>query len=153
MKPPLHVVAAVLYDAQRRVLLSQRPAGKPMAGYWEFPGGKLQPQESAAQGLCRELREELGVELRECHPLLQLRHDYGDIAVELEVFVVDESRGEPSGLEGQRLQWVSLAELPHLAELSEPGLLAADLPIVEALYADEEIAHGAGHRHAGHSAR
>jgi 8-oxo-dGTP diphosphatase len=147
------VVVAVLHDAGGHVLITQRPAGKPMAGAWEFPGGKLEAQEAPEQALARELREELGIELQRCHPLLQLRLDYGERVVELEVFVVDESRGEPSGLEGQRLQWVSLAELPHLAELSEPGLLAADLPIVEALYADEEIAHGAGHRHAGHSAR
>jgi 8-oxo-dGTP diphosphatase len=141
------VAAAVLFDAAGRVLISQRPAGKPLAGYWEFPGGKLEAAETATEALCRELREELGVELRRCHPLLQLRHDYEDRVVELEVFVVDESRGEPSGLEGQTLQWVSLAALPQQA------LLPADLPIIEALNADEGIAHGAGHRHAGYSAR
>jgi 8-oxo-dGTP diphosphatase len=147
VKSVQRVAAAVLFDAGGRVLISQRPAGKPLAGYWEFPGGKLETQETAAQGLARELREELGIELRRCHPLLQLRHDYEDRVVALEVFVVDESRGEPSGLEGQTLRWVSLAALPQQA------LLPADRPIVEALKADEEIAHGAGHRHAGYSAR
>jgi len=147
VNPTQRVVAAVIFDATGRVLISQRPAGKPLAGYWEFPGGKLDAHETPRQALGRELREELGIDVQRCHPLLQLRHDYSDRVVELEVFVVDESRGEPSGLEGQMLQWVSLAAL------SQQALLPADLPIVEALNADKEIAHGAGHRHAGHSAR
>ena len=87
------------------------------------------------------------MELRRCHRLLQLRHDYADRTVELEVFVVDESRGEPSGREGQALQWL------HVAQLPQAQLLPADAPIVEALNAYEGIAHGAGHRTAGHSAR
>jgi 8-oxo-dGTP diphosphatase len=144
---PLRVAAAVLFDAAGRVLIAQRPEGTHMAGYWEFPGGKLEHHEAAPQALERELHEELGVDLRRCHPLLQLRHDYADRAVELEVYVVDEYHGEPSGLEGQALQWVSVAEL------SRQQLLPADQPIVEALNAYEGTVHGAGHRTAGHSAR
>ncbi|HEY6452634.1 MAG TPA: 8-oxo-dGTP diphosphatase MutT [Steroidobacteraceae bacterium] len=143
----VRVAAAVLFDGSGRVLIAQRPAGKHMAGYWEFPGGKLDATETAERALQRELREELGVELHRCHRLLQLRHDYADRAVELEVFVVDESRGEPSGLEGQALRWVAIAEL------SQQRLLPADRPIVEALTGYEGIAHGAGHRTARHSAR
>jgi 8-oxo-dGTP diphosphatase len=143
----MRVVAGVLFDLSRRVLISQRPPGKYMAGYWEFPGGKLDAGEAPEQALRRELREELGIELRRCHPLLRLRHHYTDRAVELEVFVVDEAGGEPSGLEGQALKWVSVAELP------EQKLLPADGPIIEALTVHEGIAHGAGHRTAGHSAR
>jgi 8-oxo-dGTP diphosphatase len=144
---PVRVVAALLFDACGRVLLAQRPQGKSMAGLWEFPGGKIDADESSQQALGRELREELGIELRRCHLLRQLRHDYGDWVVELEAFVVDEYRGEPSGLEGQTLQWVSVAAL------SKQALLPADLPIVEALNAKEVIAHGAGPQHAGYSAR
>jgi len=144
---PLQVPAAVLFDAAGQVLITQRPAGKFMAGYWEFPGGKLDPDEGAEQALVRELREELGIELRRCHRLLELRHHYADRAVHLEVFVVDESHGEPSGLEGQALRWVSVAAL------AQANLLPADRPIVEALIANEEIGYGAGHRTAGHSAR
>ena len=118
-----------------------------MPGYWEFPGGKLDRHESPEQALARELREEIGVELRCCHRLLQLRHDYGDRVVELEVFLVDEFRGEPAGLEGQGLQWVAIAEL------SRQRLLPANQPIVEALNAYEVNAHGAGHRTAGYTAR
>ncbi len=147
MTAALRVAAAVLFDAAGRVLIAQRPAGKTLAGDWEFPGGKLDAAEAPEQALERELREELGIELRRCHRLLGLRHDYADRAVELEVFVVDESRGEPSGLEGQALKWVSVAAL------AQEHLLPADRPIVEALAAYEDIRYGAGHRLAGHSAR
>jgi len=123
----VRVVAAVLRDEHGRVLIAQRPAGKHMAGYWEFPGGKIAPGESSEQALKRELAEELGVSLRRCRPLLQLRHDYADRVVELEVFAVDDYGGEPSGLEAQALKWVAAAELGSQA------LLPADRPIVEAL--------------------
>ncbi|MGA2562498.1 MAG: 8-oxo-dGTP diphosphatase MutT [Steroidobacteraceae bacterium] len=147
MSASVRVAAALLFDAAGRVLLAQRPRGKPMAGLWEFPGGKLDGPESAQQALRRELREELGIELRSCHLLLQLRHDYGQYVVELEAFVVDDYRGEPAGLEGQTLQWV------NVAALSQQALLPADLPIVDVLNAQEVIAHGAGSRHAGYPAR
>ena len=129
MSEPLRVVAAVLFDAQRRVLIAQRPPDKHQAGFWEFPGGKIGPGESPEQALGRELAEELGIELRRCHSLLQLRHDYADRSVALEVFVVDEFRGEPSGREAQALKWVPTAQLRC------EELLVADRPVVEALLA------------------
>ena len=129
MTPAVHVVAAVLRDAAGRVLIAQRPPGKHMAGYWEFPGGKIGAGESGEQALSRELAEELGVVLQRCHPLLQLRHDYADRVVQLEVFVVDEYGGQPSGLEAQALKWVAVAELYSHA------LLPADRPIIEVLNA------------------
>ena len=127
MTAAVRVVAAVLRDELGRVLIAQRPAGKHMAGYWEFPGGKIAPGESSEQALRRELAEELGVSLQRCHPLLQLRHDYADRVVELEVFAVDDYAGAPAGLEAQALKWVAAAELYGQA------LLPADRPIVEAL--------------------
>jgi 8-oxo-dGTP diphosphatase len=123
----VRVVAAVLRDERGRVLIAQRPAGKHMGGYWEFPGGKIAPGESSEQALTRELAEELGVSLRRCHPLLQLRHDYADRIVELDVFMVDDYCGEPAGLEAQALKWVAAAELGGQA------LLPADQPIIEVL--------------------
>jgi 8-oxo-dGTP diphosphatase len=123
----VRVVAAVLRDERGRVLIAQRPAGKHMGGYWEFPGGKIAPGESGEQALTRELAEELGVALHRCHPLLQLRHDYPDRVVELDVYEVDDYDGEPSGLEAQALKWVAAAEL------GAQGLLPADRPIIEVL--------------------
>lgn len=125
----VQVVAAVLRDATGRILIAQRPAGKHMAGYWEFPGGKIAAGESGEQALARELEEELGIRMRRCHPLLQLRHDYPDRTVQLDVFVVDDYGGEPRGLEAQALRWVPAAQL------GQQALLPADQPIVEALNA------------------
>ena len=86
MSALVRVAAALLFDAAGRVLLAQRPQGKSMAGLWEFPGGKLDGAETPEQALRRELREELGIDLRRCHLLRQLRHDYGQYVVELEAF-------------------------------------------------------------------
>lgn len=123
----VRVAAAVLRDGDGQVLIAQRPAGKHMAGYWEFPGGKIAAGESAEQALTRELAEEIGVCLQRCHPLLMLRHDYPDRVVELNVYLVDEYSGQPRGLEQQALKWVSPSEL------ADAHLLPADRPIVEEL--------------------
>jgi len=147
MNPTVRVAAAVLFDAARRVLIARRPEGKFLGGFWEFPGGKLDGEETAEQALVRELREELGIESRGCHPLLQLRHHYPDRIVVLEVFVVEAYDGIPAALEGQPLQWVAAAAL------AQQALLPADRPIVDAILAYEGSVHGAGHRTAGHSAR
>jgi len=127
MSAAVRVVAGVLRDPVGRILISQRPPGKHMAGYWEFPGGKIAPGESAEQALARELTEEIGVSVRRFHPLLQLRHDYPDRVIELDVFMVDDYHGEPMGLEAQALKWVAASELDSQA------LLPADLPIIDAL--------------------
>jgi 8-oxo-dGTP diphosphatase len=127
--PRLQVVAAVLFDAGGRVLIAQRPAGKHMAGKWEFPGGKIAAGEAPQAALRRELREELGLELIECHLLLELSHDYADRRVELAVWLVDRYSGDPAGLEGQAFRWVAPANL------RDEDLLPADGPIVESVAA------------------
>lgn len=124
--PEIHVVAAVLRD-QRGVLIAERPAGKPMAGYWEFPGGKLEAGEPARQALQRELKEELGIEVRQAHRLLRLSHDYPERRVHLDVWRVTHYAGTPAAHEGQQLAWVA----PE--ELKDWNLLPADEPIVVAL--------------------
>jgi 8-oxo-dGTP diphosphatase len=124
------VSAGILRDAAGQVLIAQRPAGKHMAGWWEFPGGKVADGESGAQALARELAEELGVHIGGCHRLLQIRHDYADRIVELDVYVVADYQGEPQGLEGQALKWVQ----PQA--LAAERLLPADRPIVEAMAAE-----------------
>ena len=95
----MRVVAAVLRDATGRVLVSQRPAGKHHAGFWEFPGGKLEAGESARVGLDRELREELGIEVRAAHELLTLEHEYPDKRVYLAVWTVDDHAGDVTAAE------------------------------------------------------
>jgi 8-oxo-dGTP diphosphatase len=127
LKPTIRVVAAVLQDPVGRVLVSQRPAGKALAGLWEFPGGKLEPGEAAELALRRELFEELGIRVGGCRPLMQLQHEYPERYVELLVWAVGQFEGEARGLEGQALRWVSVQELRTLE------LLPADLPIIEYL--------------------
>ena len=123
----IHVVAGALFDQQGRVLIAQRPPGKHMAGGWEFPGGKLEPNEAALAGLKRELREELGVETHEATPLIAYEHGYTDGKVLLDLWLVSRYTGEPRSVEGQPLQWVTLDELATV------GLLEADRPMIPAL--------------------
>jgi mutator protein MutT len=129
----IHVVAAAVIDRSGRVLIAQRPAGKTLAGAWEFPGGKLEPGEGRRQGLARELREEINIEIREPRPLLRLRHRYPTGEVLLDVWVVRRYRGEPQGLDGQELRWCSRSELPTA------DLLPADRPIIGALRLPERL--------------
>ena len=121
------VVAAALCDPQGRILIAQRPATKHMAGRWEFPGGKVAAGESEPQALIRELREELGVQVREPQFCLRLTHSYPDRTVELSCWIVRDFAGEPQGLDGQQLKWVPAAEL------AQQDILEADLPFIEAL--------------------
>lgn len=111
-------------------MIAQRRAGSHMAGWWEFPGGKLEGEESPVQALVRELREELGIEVSAAEPLLAYSHEYPRQIVHLHVLRVTAYRGEPVGLEGQPLRWVPAEQL------MEAGLLPADHPIVNALCTD-----------------
>jgi 8-oxo-dGTP diphosphatase len=126
-RPRLRVVAAALFDARGRVLLADRPAGKHMAGWWEFPGGKVAPGESDTDALVRELREELGVDVRPDHEVARLQHDYPDRTVEIVLWRATIMRGEPVGLDGQQLKWVDTYAL------AEQKLLEADRPFIAAL--------------------
>ncbi|NGX15234.1 Nudix family hydrolase [Wenzhouxiangella sp. XN24] len=135
----MHVVAAVLARADGRVLIAQRPAGKPMAGAWEFPGGKLDPGEERFAGLARELDEELGVQVEAARPLIRYVHSYPERDVDLDTWRVTRWHGEPRGLEGQALDWRApdtLAARDTLGAgdtLATMGLLPADAAIVSAL--------------------
>jgi len=125
--PSIQVVAAVLRDAQGRVLIAERPAGKPLAGFWEFPGGKLEPGEAALTALQRELREELGIHVKQAYRLLSFSHLYPERRVHLDVWRITRYDGTPASHEGQRLAWVAPDEFPGWK------LLPADEPIVAAL--------------------
>ncbi len=125
----IHVVAGALFDTQGRVLIAQRPAGKHMAGSWEFPGGKLNAGEERLAGLKRELSEELGIAVLEAAPVIAYEHSYMDRHVRLDLWAVARFEGKPQSLEGQALRWV------EVAELEDAGLLEADRPMVRALLA------------------
>ena len=125
----IHVIAGALFDQQDRVLIAQRPPGKHMAGGWEFPGGKLETGEAPLDGLKRELREELGVEVHDANPLIAYEHAYADRSVLLDLWLVSRFTGQPASLDNQALQWVRLDELETV------GLLEADRPMIAALRA------------------
>ena len=127
MRPTLLVVAAALYHRDGRILIAERPAGKHMAGRWEFPGGKVAPGESEDKALTRELQEELGVAVEASRHFMRLKHSYDDRDVELSMWIVESFRGEPRCLDGQRLKWV------RPERLVEEDILEADRPFVEAL--------------------
>ena len=129
----IHVVAGAVTDEKDRVLIAQRPPGKHLAGGWEFPGGKLRLGEDRRAGLKRELREEIGIEIRTPRPLLRLRHTYPFGQVSLDVWVVRHYLGEPRALDGQALRWCTQVEL----ESTE--LLPADKPVVAALRLPERL--------------
>jgi 8-oxo-dGTP diphosphatase len=128
--PPLVLVAAAaLIDRDARVLLAQRPAGKAMAGLWEFPGGKVDGGETPEAALIRELAEELGIDVRaNCLvPFTFASHSYPDFHLLMPLYVCRQWSGTPLPREGQRLAWVQPV---RLAEYPMPP---ADKPLVEML--------------------
>jgi len=119
---------AVVEDPYGHVLVNQRPPTSDfMPGYWEFPGGKLEPGEDGWQALVRELKEELAVDVAHGEALMVLEHDYPQRRVHLEVWRVTQYLGVPVAQEGQRIDWRRPAELTQLQ------LLPADGPIVAKL--------------------
>ncbi|MGI9265639.1 MAG: Nudix family hydrolase [Gammaproteobacteria bacterium] len=125
--PVIHVLAGVLRDNDGNVLVAQRPAGKHMAGDWEFPGGKRNEGEVPEDALSRELEEELGIRVVDSRPLIRYVHDYPDRRIDLDVWQVEKYEGRPRGREGQVIDWVAPGEL------MDRGLLPADRPVVNAL--------------------
>ena len=126
----IHVAAAVISNPQGQLLISLRPAHLHQGGLWEFPGGKVEPGETAYAALLRELQEELGVTVQSARPLIRIPHVYPDQQVLLDVWQVSAFSGEPHGREGQALRWVSpdrLADFTFPAA-NNPILAAAQLP-------------------------
>jgi 8-oxo-dGTP diphosphatase len=131
--PLVWVSAVALVDADGRLLVAQRPAGKSMAGLWEFPGGKIEPGETAEAALIRELHEELGLDVSAAclAPLTFASHAYPHFHLMMLVYACRQWRGQPIPREGQALKWVSVPELYRLpmppADVPLIGLIAAIL--------------------------
>lgn len=121
------VVAGILRDADRKILITDRSRARSLQHLWEFPGGKVESGESAEMALGRELAEELGISTLEFARFQTLEHDYPDIRVSIEFFIVTGWQGTPAGIEGQQLLWV------NENELDAEQLLPADAPIIAAL--------------------
>ena len=112
---PISVAVGVLVDSEGRILITRRAKNAHQGGLWEFPGGKLEPGESVLEALRRELSEELGTKIAGSTPLMTLAHDYQDKQVLLDIHLVREWQGEPRGLEGQPLAWVTAEALANYA--------------------------------------
>lgn len=130
MSKLIHVAAAVILNDKGQVLLAKRPDDKHQGGLWEFPGGKVEPDEPVLEALTRELDEELGIRVTSARPLIQVPHHYPDKSVLLDVFEVDAFSGEPWGREGQPVRWVDshLLDDYDFPAANRPILAAAQLP-------------------------
>lgn len=123
------VAACALMDAGGRVLMAERPAGKELAGLWEFPGGKVEAGERPEQALVRELREELGIDVApgDLTPFSFASHAYPSFHLLMPLYLCRSWQGEVTAMEGQRIAWTAFDELGALA------VPPADLPLIAAL--------------------
>ncbi len=123
------VVACALIDVDGRVLIAQRPAGKAMAGLWEFPGGKIEPGERPEETLIRELREELSITVKEpcLAPFTFASHSYSDFHLLMPLYVCRRWEGTPKPIEHQVLKWARAKDLMNYP------MPAADLPLIPML--------------------
>ena len=130
----VEVAAAVIQRADGAFLLAQRPPGKVYSGYWEFPGGKVEPGEPAERALARELHEELGIDVRRVYPWITRRFVYPHAAVRLNFFRVTDWSGEPHPKEDQAIAWQRLD-----AAMAAP-MLPANAPVLASLALPSEYA-------------
>ncbi|MBD3670521.1 MAG: Nudix family hydrolase [Gammaproteobacteria bacterium] len=125
----VHVAVAVI-ERDGKILIAKRPDHLHQGGLWEFPGGKLESEESVIDALKREIREELSITITEYHPLIRIEHDYGDRRVLLDTWRVTEFESEARGNEGQKIAWVGRDKLSDydFPEANDALLTAARLP-------------------------
>jgi len=133
-EPVVPVVAAVIVGCDGRILMAQRPRGKVYAGYWEFPGGKIEPNETAQAALTRELNEELGITVERSYPWITRYYTYEHASVALHFFRVVRFRGELRAREGQAFRW------QNLSAIDVQPILPANGPILAALRLPAEYA-------------
>ncbi len=128
-KPTLLVAAVALIDPESRVLLARRPEGKPLAGLWEFPGGKVAPGETPEEALIRELREELGIDVSAAclGPFTFASHTYEKFHLLMPLYLCRRWQGQVTAMEGQALAWV------RPARLGDYAMPPADIPLVAML--------------------
>jgi 8-oxo-dGTP diphosphatase len=132
-RPVVEVAVGVLMNDVGAVLLGQRPVGKPYAGYWEFPGGKIESGETLFAALSRELLEEIDVLINDAEEFMVLEHDYPHAYVRLHICLVKSWQGQPRGLENQALGWLNIKDVDQIDIAGFDPVLPATLPILEKL--------------------
>jgi 8-oxo-dGTP diphosphatase len=123
---PIDVAVGILLKPNGDVLLAQRPAGKPYAGYWEFPGGKVEPGEAIFDALKREFVEELGLQIESAEAWCGVEHFYPHAHVRLHFYISRAWQGEPQSLEGQAFAWQGQVGLAPLLPATIPLLVWLD---------------------------
>ncbi|MGB0834438.1 MAG: 8-oxo-dGTP diphosphatase MutT [Psychrobium sp.] len=123
----VNVAVAVILNSEHQVLLALRHKHLHQGGKWEFPGGKIEQDETVEQAMIREIKEEVGLIVNATEPKMVLEHDYGDKKVCLHVHWITDFSGNAYGVEGQEIKWVDVAKLP---EFEFPD---ANQPIIDTL--------------------
>jgi 8-oxo-dGTP diphosphatase len=139
---PLQVAVGVVKNPEGKILISLRHADLHQGGLWEFPGGKIENSETAEQALTRELQEELNITVTAATRLITVIHQYPDLSVQLNVFLVEQFSGEAKSCEGQPFKWVAPTELEHYSfpAANRPIITAARLPHYYAILDDADEA-------------
>ena len=127
MKKNIQVAIGLIFNSKQEILLAWRDAHKSPGNCWEFPGGKIEPGETQYQALCRELFEEIGIEVECARNFASICHEYETLQVILHPWQIEKYHGTPRGAEGQKIRWVPLDQLRHLT------LPQANYPILDLL--------------------
>ena len=111
----IDVVLGILFNPQHQLLIALRPKGVDQGNVWELPGGKVASGEAIESALIREMREEIGIEVKRCQPIMSVRHRYPNHTVRLQVFRITHYWGDVVAAEGQPLRWVAIETLHTIA--------------------------------------
>ncbi|MCK5899051.1 MAG: Nudix family hydrolase [Methylococcales bacterium] len=130
----INVVIGIIKNSEGQILISKRAGQVHLSGFWEFSGGKIQPDESALAALKRELSEEVGIKVIKATPLIKIKHDYAELSVLLDVYMIDDFSGVAIGNEDQQIKWI---EIKLLNNYSFP---AANKAIINAIKLPSEYA-------------
>ena len=117
----VNVAVAVIVNQDQQVLIAKRPDHVHQGGFWEFPGGKVEANESVLKALSREIKEELNIEIINPVPFIKIKHQYADKSVLLDVWLIQEYLGIPEGMEGQPIHWQKISDLKP-AEFPEANM-------------------------------
>jgi len=114
MSNPVHVAVAIITNQRNEILISFRSNSAHQGGLWEFPGGKLEPNESTFDALKREIKEELNISIQKASPYKKIKHQYSDKTVLLDIWWVESFSGNPEGAEAQQIKWQAISRLNEI---------------------------------------